>query len=337
MSYENIISIIVCTYNQAGTIGRALDSILNQKCSWDIEIIIGEDCSTDNTRQICEEYAHRYPHQIRLFANDKNKGLLNNYYDCLLQAKGKYIADLAGDDEWCDPYKLERQVTFMESHPEVVLTHTDYRLREESTGKFQLPPFNHGPRHIVDGENLTTAILTQRRRPVIHLCTALYRNEAFRQCYDANTDLFRNTDYPCEDLQLCALLSRRGKIAYDDVITLAYSISPSISRNQDDARQFDFVKRVTQLSFDLQQRLQLPTDQNLTDYYGDRTYALLMHAFRANRKDLRQEALDCSTQWPFMRQFRHRSITFITQFSLLWTVALFFRKQLLKLRRHHLC
>ena len=63
---EDKISVIVTTYNQEDTIGRTLNSILAQKCHLPIEIIIGEDCSTDNTRSVCENYAQRYPHIIRL-------------------------------------------------------------------------------------------------------------------------------------------------------------------------------------------------------------------------------------------------------------------------------
>ena len=80
---EEMISVVVVTYNQEKTIARTLDSILCQRCHLPIEIVIGEDASTDNTRAICEDYAKRYP-QIRLFSNPQNKGVADNYIDCLL-------------------------------------------------------------------------------------------------------------------------------------------------------------------------------------------------------------------------------------------------------------
>ena len=331
MQFADMISVVVCTYNQAETIGRTLDSILRQHCSWPIEIIIGEDCSTDATRSICEEYAQRFPQQIRLFCNEQNKGLLNNYYDCLLQAKGKYIADLAGDDEWCDTYKLEKQLEILEQHEDVVLVHTDYRLCDNQNN-YRLAPFNVSHRGIVDGTTLTTSILTQLRRPVVHLCTAMYRNETFRRCYDAHQDLFRNPSYPCEDLQLCALLSRYGRFAYIDAITLNYNTGLSLSKTEDDIRQFGFVQKVTQLSYDIQQRLQLPTDDRLQQYYGYRVYALLMHAFRAHRPDLRDRAQKSAHQWQAQTGLRTRLLLAITSNHLFWTIALSLRKQLLKLR-----
>ena len=109
-----MISVIVTTYNQEKTIGRALDSVLSQRCHLPVEVIIGEDCSTDHAREICQEYATRYP-QIRLFCNDHNKGIVDNYFDCLLACQGDYIADCAGDDFWIDDQKLEKASRLMEA------------------------------------------------------------------------------------------------------------------------------------------------------------------------------------------------------------------------------
>ena len=84
MQFEEKISVIVTTYNQEHTIGRTLDSIIKQRCHLPIEIVLGEDCSTDNTRSVCEDYAERYPDVVRLMPKTPNKGLVDNYFDCLL-------------------------------------------------------------------------------------------------------------------------------------------------------------------------------------------------------------------------------------------------------------
>ena len=70
---EEMISVVVVTYNQEKTIARTLDSILCQRCHLPIEIVIGEDASTDNTRAICEDYAKRYPHAIPVQAPAKGQ------------------------------------------------------------------------------------------------------------------------------------------------------------------------------------------------------------------------------------------------------------------------
>lgn len=109
-----IVSVIVITYNQQDTIKQSLDSILNQVIDFSYEVIIGDDASSDRTYEICKEYQNKYPEIVRLFRNTENKGILNNYYDCVLRANGKYIADCAGDDFWIDNYKLQKQVNILE-------------------------------------------------------------------------------------------------------------------------------------------------------------------------------------------------------------------------------
>ena len=111
---NNCISVVVVTYNQEQTIGRALDSILMQKCHLPIEICIGDDCSTDATQIVCERYATRFPDIIHYHRNDRNKGVIDNYYDTLLACNGQFVADCAGDDFWVDPLKLEKEVRLLE-------------------------------------------------------------------------------------------------------------------------------------------------------------------------------------------------------------------------------
>ena len=335
MDFQHKISVIVCTYNQETTIGRTLDSILSQKCSWPVEIIIGEDCSTDRTRQVCREYADRYPGQIRLIENLRNKGLCDNYFDCLLKAEGTYIAELAGDDEWCDPMKLEKELTILEQHPEVVLVHTDYQLRNESDGKIEPSPANPYPKDAsIKGSKLTPSILTQTRRPVIHLCTAMYRNESFRNVYSVHSDLFRSKNLVCEDLPFMAILSTQGDFAYIDEVTLTYSIGTTLSHTCDETRQFHFVRSCTQLSYDLIQRLQLPMDRTFHRYFSYRVFAMMMHAFRTHDEALRLETRKCAARWNARLELRTLLIALLTSNNALWNAALFCRKQLLQLIRN---
>ena len=113
-----ILSVLVITYNQENFISQTLDSILNQKHGYRYEIVIGEDCSTDGTKRIVEEYAAKYPDVIRPVYNSPNKGLIRNYFDTLALCKGKYIMECAGDDWWLSG-KVAKQIEFMETHPDV--------------------------------------------------------------------------------------------------------------------------------------------------------------------------------------------------------------------------
>lgn len=332
MEKKNLISVIVCTYNQEDTIGRTLDGILRQECHVPIEILIGEDCSTDRTLEVCQQYAEKYPEVVRLFANRPNKGIVDNYFDCLLAAQGRYIADCAGDDEWSDPKKLEKEVTLLEEHPEVTLVHTDYLHRDAETGKIFSPhphPCHHiakGETEVVDGQELVVPILTQLARPIIHLCTAMYRTEVILKAYNQHPQVIRNKNYDCEDVQVCLLLAMAGKVAYINEPTLYYSIGgKSISFTHNEEKQFRFVMHTTQLDFDLSQTFHIE-DERLRRYFEYRTYALLMHAFRAHNKTLRAEALRSQKAWGINLNRQARVVKCVTGVPLLWSIALWVRR-----------
>ncbi|MFW6272217.1 MAG: glycosyltransferase [bacterium] len=116
-----------------------MDGILMQKTEFPFEILLGEDASTDGTREICIEYADKYPDKIRLFLHNRENviyingnptGRFNLLYN-LSSARGKYIAICEGDDYWTDPYKLQKQVDFLEENSEYGMISTDITLIDE--------------------------------------------------------------------------------------------------------------------------------------------------------------------------------------------------------------
>ncbi|WP_320052896.1 glycosyltransferase [uncultured Acetobacteroides sp.] len=104
------------TYNHEPYIAQAIEGVLMQKTDFPIEIIIGEDCSTDNTRVIVKEYAEKYPNIIVAQLPDKNRGMKQNFEAVLHSAKGKYIALCEGDDYWIDSMKLQIQISYLEEN-----------------------------------------------------------------------------------------------------------------------------------------------------------------------------------------------------------------------------
>ena len=120
-----IVSIFILTYNQEQFIAQTIDSILAQKTNFRYQLVIGEDCSTDKTRAICEEYAIHYPHKINLLPPlEKNIGLIANYMRTIKACDGKYIAICDGDDYWIDDIKLQKQVDFLEKNPDYSIVYT---------------------------------------------------------------------------------------------------------------------------------------------------------------------------------------------------------------------
>lgn len=115
-----------------------------QETNFPYEIIIGEDCSTDNTKVEIDKLVKQFPELVRVITSENNVGVVENEFRVLVQAKSKYIAFCEGDDYWTDPYKLQRQVDFLETHPDyAVCFHRcrhhyteENRWEEDNCGKF---------------------------------------------------------------------------------------------------------------------------------------------------------------------------------------------------------
>ncbi|WP_159468446.1 glycosyltransferase family 2 protein [Dyadobacter sp. 3J3] len=116
----NKVSVVILTFNQAAFIGKTIESALNQTTNFDYEILVGDDFSTDGARDIILDYQNRYPGKVKAVLHSKNLGQngLFNTIETLKLADGQYIAPLDGDDYWTDVTKLQKQVDFMDSHPD---------------------------------------------------------------------------------------------------------------------------------------------------------------------------------------------------------------------------
>lgn len=97
------------TYNHEEYISQAIESAIMQNTNFNLEIVIGEDYSKDNTRKICETYKNEYPNLINLLDSPRNYGMVPNFIRTFKNCRGRYIALLEGDDYWLDPLKLQKQ------------------------------------------------------------------------------------------------------------------------------------------------------------------------------------------------------------------------------------
>ncbi|MCD8290526.1 MAG: glycosyltransferase [Prevotella sp.] len=330
---ENIISVVVITYNEEKTIARTLDSILEQKCHVPFEIVVGDDCSTDGTRKICEEYAEKYPNIIRLMDKAPNKGVIDNYYDCVLNCKGKYIADCAGDDFWITSDKLEKEVSILEKDESITLVHTEWMYYNEKTGERTPPAPNVFNKPITEGKVMLEAIVTQTSRPIIHSCTAMYRADVLKREYNKNTYLFRNKEFGCEDLQVCFIMALNGNIAYIPDVTLCYSYgTPTVSFSNNDKKQFLFVRRITDLSYYLCTEYGLKS-KTIDKYFQQRIFALSMHAFRSGSRQLRLETKKCKEKWGIEGTWKTALVNAISSNCVSWKLALYLRKLFVAIKK----
>lgn len=120
-SSSPLVSVCLITYNHEEYITQAIESVLMQKLDCDWEFIIADDCSSDKTSQIVENYANANPNLIRKLDNSTNLGAGKNFVRLLDAAKGKYIAYLEGDDYWTDIEKLQRQFNYMQENKRISL------------------------------------------------------------------------------------------------------------------------------------------------------------------------------------------------------------------------
>lgn len=128
---QPMVSVPLLVYNQRDYIRQCLDSVISQKTNFRIEVLVGDDCSTDGTREIIREYAEKYPDRIIPVLREKNLGITKNLYDLLKRCKGRYIAGLEGDDYWLDDNKLQIQYEFLEAHKEYIGCSHPVRMIDE--------------------------------------------------------------------------------------------------------------------------------------------------------------------------------------------------------------
>jgi len=132
-----VVSVAMTTYNHAKYIRQALNSILMQKIDYKYEIIIGDDCSTDETQEILREYQKKYTGIIFPILRENNVGAAENIYDVFLNCKGNYIAVLEGDDFWTDQNKLRSQIDFLENNNSYIACTHRYSVVDEDNNVLQ--------------------------------------------------------------------------------------------------------------------------------------------------------------------------------------------------------
>lgn len=217
-----VVAIWMVTYNHEQYIKAAIDSVLMQKTNFVFHLFIGEDCSTDNTRQIINYYAIKYPDKITLYTYKNNIGATQNgqiIYKACFDSGAKYIAMLEGDDYWTDSNKLQKQVDFLEANPDYVACfHDVYHLHSsnnELANSNTIVPLNY--------ETPESIIL---KGNYIHTASLIFRNELkelpIEFSYSSIGDYF-----------LQVLLAEKGLFKYLDERMAVYRLDSGIFNSKD--------------------------------------------------------------------------------------------------------
>ena len=197
-----LVSVVIITYNHDKYISQAVHGVLIQKCSFDIELIIANDCSTDRTDFVINNLlsSHENSGWIKYTRHLSNKGPVGNSIWALQQAKGDYVAICEGDDYWTDPKKLQRQVEFLEKNKLFSLCFHDVSVLNETHNKDYKYPI---PRK----EKLSFKDILLKH--YIPTCSVLYRNSLFPNPIPAWWFKCRMLDLPLE-----LTLAAHGPIHY---------------------------------------------------------------------------------------------------------------------------
>jgi glycosyltransferase involved in cell wall biosynthesis len=194
-----LVSVFMMTYNHEEFIAKAIEGVLLQITDFKIQIVIGEDCSTDKTKDIILGYHSRWPEKFKLILQEKNVGAFNNQLDVFRHCSGKFIAMCEGDDYWTDPYKLQKQVDFLEANPDFALCFHDVMINKDD--------------ELIDNYITTvpatvTTIEDISRGNYIHTCSTVFRREfvTLPSWYDSKLNA---GDYP-----LYLILAAKGKLYY---------------------------------------------------------------------------------------------------------------------------
>jgi glycosyltransferase involved in cell wall biosynthesis len=208
---QPVVSVCIITYNQENYIEQALLSVLNQDTNFEIEIVIGDDCSKDRTREILLNYSIKYPDKFRLIFNENNLGPVQNLGNVINNCKGKYIALLEGDDYWNSVLKLRKQVEFLECNRDFSICYHATNLVDIKGEIKTILPINKFRRE------KSTLIDLIENDSFMATCSVMFRNNLFEYF----PEIYFTSRSVC-DWSLNVLNAEHGDIGYIDEVMSVY-------------------------------------------------------------------------------------------------------------------
>jgi glycosyltransferase involved in cell wall biosynthesis len=208
------VSVLIITYNHEEYIAQAVESALQQEVDFPYEIVIGEDCSTDHTREILKDLSLAYPERIRLLLREnKGDGLpgKSNFVETLKACQGQYIALLDGDDYWSDVRKLQRQVDFLDTNPDFSICFHNVKVSYEDQRQASWNYCAINQKEISTLEDLLD-------RNFIATSSTVFRRDHLNELPDWFSQIKTG------DWCLHILNARNGKVGYIDDVMSVYRI-----------------------------------------------------------------------------------------------------------------
>lgn len=306
-----LVSVIVLCHDQAGTVARALESVLMQETRFHYEVVIGDDASSDGTRAICEDFQERYPGKVRLLPDCGRLGLVRNYERCFNACRGRYISDCAGDDRWTGTSRLQFAVDIMEKRGEVSVVYSDFRRSvngvEQQDGAYSSAPYKKwrcGSE--LKGRDILIDILNHVDALPYILSAAVYKRSAVESVREKCESMVFNDGFGVEDVPVMAALASNGNAVFNPEVTFVYSVGGETLSNSSDRRKMGI--------FNLKS---LSTARQLAQFYGIRLSVLdgifksksqyiASAAFDTGDKTLMKGLLKELQKWPFSPSLKTR-------------------------------
>ena len=262
------VSFCVITYNHEKFVAKMLDSLLMQETTFPYEIVVGDDCSKDNTAAILKEYQQRYPDKIRLLLQTRNLGL-NGKFNALQTfaiAKGEYIAQFDGDDYLTSPHKLQKQVEMLDANPHYSASyHNAMTIYDD----------NSAPSHLVNTlkkkEITVDDLIGEDELCFIATSSLMFRREDFAKNPDPEwTNLSTSGDIPRN-----IMFASRGPIGYIDEVMSVYRKNRGGASFADNHYSSDFLFNRIQLYSNINKHFDYKYNDRLRKNIATYYYKLL--------------------------------------------------------------
>jgi len=225
MNERPTVSVVMLAYNHEAYIDEAIRGVLGQQCEFSIELVIGEDNSSDRTQAIIEDYVTRHPNVIRLLTADTNVGMHANFERVIRAARGEFIAICEGDDYWTDRTKLQAQVAFLRTNASFGGVYTHFRnLRQTRFGwRASRSIF---PTPMLPNESPLDRLLC--RGNFMGTATVMYRTELVKGVFDS---ALRPARFPYGDYPTNVYVASQAKIGELPQVTTLYRTAPGSATN----------------------------------------------------------------------------------------------------------
>jgi glycosyltransferase involved in cell wall biosynthesis len=327
---EPLVSIMMITYNHAPFIGQAIEGVLQQKTSFSFELVIGEDCSTDGTREIVFEYQKKYPDTIRVITSDINVGMIKNGLRTMKACRGKYMAFCEGDDYWQSLRKLQIQADYLESHPKCGMVFSDCDVYYNRSKKLIRNVRNSSGYQSPEKFSIEQILGNEKIKRWPWTCTAMLRRDLSEQVIERDPYLHQREQFLLGDVQLWAELALISEVVYIPECLATYRIvEESATHNADPRKVLLFWISLSEMELYLCDKHKLSGNirRKAEQVWLDKSLQLAFHdrndklALEVKKK---KQRFTC-TEW--LRYFGARNVVFYYIYSMASTLRNLFRQE----------